>query len=210
MRALLHGFFILFLAVACASSEEVDSGLDDPGQQPVSGSCANACGKQSANGSCWCDATCASSGDCCADMSSACGFPNGAGGAGATGGTTGSGGTKPSSGGTGAFGGSGFGGTGFGGSGFGGSPGGSSCAGYCGSSAPGEVCWCDPECVQAGNCCPDYAALCGGGQPTTGGCTQQLCNSPNPALENGVDCYCNVECFQYGDCCSNAGAMCGI
>jgi hypothetical protein len=207
-RRLLSGLVCMMVMAACAAPGDVDDGPAPNQQQQSGGSCVNACGKQALNGSCWCDATCASSGDCCADLSSVCGASSGTGGGGgfpATGGTSGSGGTKPGTGGTGAFGGSSFGGASSGGA-----PGGASCAGYCGSSAPGEVCWCDPECVEAGNCCPDYASLCGGGTPTAGGCTQQLCNTPNPALENGVDCYCNAECFEYGDCCANVETVCGL
>jgi hypothetical protein len=34
-----------------------------------------------------------------------------------------------------------------------------SCAGICGASAP-SGCWCNANCVQFGDCCPDYAAEC--------------------------------------------------
>jgi hypothetical protein len=198
----------LGLVAACASSEEVDEGTkQSPNQQP-SGSCIGACGKQAASG-CWCDSTCQESGDCCADLATACSsFPTNpsAGGGGGSGGST----SPSGGGGSGALG--GFGGNSFGGTSSGGAPSaGVSCAGYCGSSAPGEVCWCDPECVQAGNCCPDYTAVCGGGGlPATGGCTPQACNSDTPASENGIECYCNVACFEYGDCCSNVETVCGI
>jgi len=34
-----------------------------------------------------------------------------------------------------------------------------SCAGICGEMAP-TGCWCNPNCEQFGDCCPDYAAEC--------------------------------------------------
>lgn len=214
MRWPLPALWLLSFAVACASSEDVSDDLNgNANPQPSGGSCVDSCGKQSANGSCWCDATCNETGDCCSDLATACGFPSGIGGSGGM--------PNPGGGGTGALGGSSFGGSpstgGYPGTGgypsTGGAPSAASCAGHCGSSAPGEVCWCDPECVEAGNCCPDYASMCGGGGgglPSSGGCTTQLCNTKNPALENGVDCYCNVDCFEYGDCCTNAETVCGI
>lgn len=39
---------------------------------PVGGSCVDACGGQSADASCWCDASCTYYGDCCGDFTSAC------------------------------------------------------------------------------------------------------------------------------------------
>lgn len=39
---------------------------------PVGGSCVDACGDQSADQSCWCDASCTYYGDCCGDYASTC------------------------------------------------------------------------------------------------------------------------------------------
>ena len=37
----------------------------------------------------------------------------------------------------------------------------SSCRGHCGSWA--DTCWCNDACVSHGDCCSDYAAVCGTG-----------------------------------------------
>ncbi len=54
----------------------------------------------------------------------------------------------------------------------GGAPGGGgappSCVGKCGDSnpvpGPGGSCFCDQQCSSTGDCCPDYAQVCGGGR----------------------------------------------
>lgn len=40
-----------------------------------------------------------------------------------------------------------------------------SCVDHCGESVPhfDGMCFCDPVCASSGDCCPDYAAACGGG-----------------------------------------------
>ncbi len=45
-------------------------------------------------------------------------------------------------------------------------PSGPSCEDACGGSADG--CWCDELCAEFGDCCDDYAAACGGGEPNCG------------------------------------------
>lgn len=52
------------------------------GSGAVAGSCVGACGGPAASGSCWCDAGCQQSGDCCGDYASACGGGGTSGGAG--------------------------------------------------------------------------------------------------------------------------------
>ena len=43
----------------------------------------------------------------------------------------------------------------------GGSTGGPSCAGYCGTDTQvGGSCYCDSQCIQYGDCCPDYGQIC--------------------------------------------------
>ncbi|MFO0567954.1 MAG: hypothetical protein U0263_20005 [Polyangiaceae bacterium] len=115
------------------------------------------------------------------------GATNGAGASSGGGGTPGAGGTTQATGGGGSP--SGGGGAGAGGSGSSSGAGGTTstgptCAGQCGSSTPvSGSCYCDPECVQFGDCCPDFAALCngagsggatgaggGGGTPNLGNC----------------------------------------
>lgn len=207
----------LLVSASCAKPEETDAGdgISNPGD-PSGASCVGSCGQKSPDESCWCDTECATIGDCCADLNQVCSIsPDAgkndtpAGGSGGSGGTGGAG-----SGGSGGLGGSSFGGSSFGGTGSGGVPstGGPSCTGSCGGPAAGEVCWCEPGCVEYGDCCPDYTQVCGGGPttPTSGGCTQQLCGSETPSSENGMECYCDPACAQYGDCCANANTVCGF
>ncbi len=106
----------------------------------------------------------------------------------------------------------------------GGSP---SCEGVCElpNPAPGFFCYCNAQCVQAGNCCPDYEAKCGGG---TGGASGAggggtggtggggnpnsclgWCNSTQPVPGSNPSCYCDGECAGYGDCCTDYTSICG-
>lgn len=218
MRWIL-GFALLLVPVACAQAEDADGGSQssNPSSNPNGASCVGSCGQKSPDESCWCDTECATIGDCCADLNQVCSFPDAGkppSSAGGSGGTSAGGGGSSS----GGLGGSSFGGSSFGGTGSGGLPntGGPSCVGLCGGSAAGEACWCEPSCVQYGDCCPDFAQACGGGggsgsggAPAGGGCTTQLCNSETPSSENGMECYCDQACQQYGDCCSNAVQVCG-
>jgi hypothetical protein len=215
---------LLIVPTSCAKSTDADGDEQSANPSTSGASCVGACGQKSPDESCWCDPECAALGDCCADLNSVCSFPdepgkpdNPTGGSGGTGNAGGSGGSSSggsSSGGSSSGGsGGGFGGSSFGGTGSGGVPntGGPSCAGACGGPAAGEVCWCEPGCVQYGDCCPDYAQLCGGAPaPTGGGCTPQQCGTETPATQNGVECYCDPACKQYGDCCANITAVCGF
>ncbi len=124
----------------------------DSGSTGGPNSCLNICGKQASSG-CWCDATCAQYGDCCADVQAAC-SGTADGGVGGTGGAGGTGGS--SSGGAGGAGGSGS-GTAF--------PG---CTPtLCGTSTgskdvvTGKTCYCDATCASYGDCCSNKASVCG-------------------------------------------------
>lgn len=97
---------------------------------------------------------------------------------------------------------------------------GASCAGQCGDSSADESCWCDETCEQAGDCCADFAQVCGGaaaggapgagGAPSGGsGCTPSLCNTATPAADPQGLCFCDAECSDYGDCCANKLQVCG-
>lgn len=62
--------------LACTSSEfcsVVASATPGTCQKVAAGSCAAACGGQSKDGTCYCDALCTSSGDCCGDFEAKCG-----------------------------------------------------------------------------------------------------------------------------------------
>jgi len=59
----------------------------------------------------------------------------------------------------------------------------------------GQGCWCDRECLQNGDCCPDYALYCGqsqggGEQSCVGRCGGQA-----------VGCFCDGTCLANNDCC---------
>lgn len=206
-RLLCPALLVVAGHVACAQ-EETDGlygGKAHKGAQSGA-SCVDHCGGASEDESCWCDPTCDSVGDCCSDILNVCGKGDGAGGSdGWPPGTGGAGGS--SSGGVGGFGGKpGFGGASSGGSpGVGGSGGGTapppnSCKNLCGGQSMDGSCFCNPDCQQFGDCCPDFFAVCGGSPIPTGGCTPNLCLSDAPTPEG---CYCDPFCMEYGDCCPN-------
>lgn len=138
----------------------------------------------------------------------------GAGGASATGGGgVPGGGGAPGGGGGGVPGGAG--GTSGGGS---GGVAGATCQGYCGDTdATPAGCYCDTDCFSYGDCCPDYASVCGGGGGGAGGggaggsgggtgsgsCVG-YCGTQAPA-----GCYCDTSCVGFNDCCSDYFSACG-
>ena len=77
-RSLLATFTLLstLTLAACGVSEDVPrrgtEGALGGKADALAGSCVQACGGQSHNGSCYCDAECASYGDCCADKLAVC------------------------------------------------------------------------------------------------------------------------------------------
>jgi hypothetical protein len=46
------------------------------------------------------------------------------------------------------------------------------CVGYCDDEAPAG-CWCDDECEDWGDCCPDYESACFGGDPDGSACGEE-------------------------------------
>lgn len=74
-----------------------------------------------------------------------------------------------------------------------------SCSGSCGGYGGG--CWCDPACVQYGDCCADVGQ-CGYGGGGYGSC-YGVCGG------SGGGCWCDAACTSYGDCCSDSGPACG-
>jgi hypothetical protein len=146
-----------------------------------SASCKGICGKQAPAG-CFCDDQCMQNGDCCSDKALVCG--------GASGPTCGNGLCEagesstscasdcPAS--------------------------SSTCKGYCGGKSAG-ACYCDDQCAQNGDCCPDKVPVCGagaGGAGCAGLCGQQSKEA------NGTVCYCDSQCVQNGDCCANYSQVC--
>lgn len=209
MRWLIGCGLILVGVVACNQPDDSELFAE---QGSTGQSCVDSCGAKSPDGTCSCTIECATTGDCCQDVATACSFPvfdagtratGGSGGTSASGtGGVGTGGT--STGGTGAVGGSATGGAG-------GAidPAALSCAGLCGGPAADEACWCDDQCQAYGDCCPDYTQVCNAPPPPVeGGCAANLCGSVNPALENGNPCYCDPSCNEYGDCCANYSTIC--
>lgn len=102
-----------------------------------------------------------------------------------------------------------------------------SCEGNCGSTSAvsqgnGQSCFCDDECGANGDCCDDYAPVCGGdptdgdttdGDPTDptdgdstgggeGGSCYGYCDTQDPVDNgDGTSCYCDATCELTGDCC---------
>ncbi|WP_224248811.1 hypothetical protein [Hyalangium gracile] len=72
-----------------------------------------------------------------------------------------------------------------------------SCAGTCSGAAPGGSCYCDPSCVQYGDCCGDYQTYCGSTGPTC----QTQCNSGSDcgfacSVGNGTTSWCgHYSCY---------------
>jgi hypothetical protein len=74
------------------------------------------------------------------------------------------------------------------------------CEGSCGGKSP-TGCWCDDQCSQFGDCCPDKADVCDGGQTDT---CEGSCGGQTPA-----GCWCDDQCSQFGDCCPDKTDVCG-
>ena len=68
--------------------------------------------------------------------------------------------------------------------------GGGSCANRCGQYDPQAGCQCDPQCAQFGDCCGDYAILCGGS-----GCGNGQCEPPFESPDT-----CPQDCSGMGFC----------
>ena len=76
-----------------------------------------------------------------------------------------------------------------------------SCLDRCGELAqPGQLCYCDTSCVNAGDCCPDYQALCVGSTSCVDRCGE--------LAQPGDACYCDEHCPQAGDCCPDYDELC--
>jgi hypothetical protein len=94
---------------------------------------------------------------------------------------------------------------------------GTGCTGHCGSlEVTPAGCYCDAGCVEYGDCCPDQAAVCGGGDqgaedPPGGAATcAGHCGSADGRPDgNGGLCYCDELCVGNGDCCGDHAQQCG-
>lgn len=120
--------------------------------------------------------------------SSSGGGNGGTGGAGAGSGTGGFVNNDSGLGGSSATGGGGSGATG---------GGGGSCQGLCGQAYPPgsdentAECFCDSECSNFGDCCPDYQTVCGGGTGGSGGSQGGVCRK---YCCSAADCGANETC----------------
>jgi hypothetical protein len=96
-----------------------------------------------------------------------------------------------------------------------------SCAGACGTSSPvagsNPNCYCDGQCASMGDCCSDYASVCGGTgsepppetpSPTPSPSCQGLCQSDQPVPGSSPACYCDSLCNGNGDCCADFASAC--
>ncbi len=79
-----------------------------------------------------------------------------------------------------------------------------SCVGFCGDQSD-DGCYCDPECVDNSDCCPDYEKVCsGGGGTNPGGSCVGKCGGKGTG-----NCYCDNACKGAGDCCADYDKECG-
>jgi hypothetical protein len=90
-----------------------------------------------------------------------------------------------------------------------------SCSGKCWGGASG--CYCDESCSSAGDCCPDFVAVCPDvmGLPTfsptempTGPPTNSLASCAGMCGGGSMGCYCDDACASAGDCCTDYSTQC--
>lgn len=75
-----------------------------------------------------------------------------------------------------------------------------SCLDKCGNFKPDAPCQCDNECLQFGDCCEDYEALCGEGPPDpTIECLQDECP------DEGGGCFALPKCLEAASCVAACG-----
>lgn len=77
-----------------------------------------------------------------------------------------------------------------------------SCEDSCGGKAAAG-CWCNTQCVEFNDCCPDYQAVCNGQDDAPESSCRGVCGRQAPG-----GCYCDTACREYGDCCEDYGPEC--
>jgi hypothetical protein len=91
-----------------------------------------------------------------------------------------------------------------------------SCVGHCTQTGPVAgsypLCYCDPDCVAKGDCCPDYLeGVCEGADQTTGSCSN-FCGQVGraPGASSASPCYCDDFCSSQSppDCCPDYATYC--
>ncbi|MCO4763126.1 MAG: hypothetical protein KC502_16535 [Myxococcales bacterium] len=93
-----------------------------------------------------------------------------------------------------------------------------SCQGRCGEETFGAVCQCDAACIENGDCCGDFEAMC---VVETRVVRTQVATSadtaPEPAgtcaarcgtYDQSASCQCDPQCVEQGDCCADEQALC--
>jgi len=223
--SLLDGEMLAVLDQAAGHLGDANVGGDDDDDAPGgddgagddgAGSCDGACGSDQPQGACYCDAVCATNGDCCDDYQAKCG--GGDDGGSNDGGNNDDGGSNDDGGGD-----------------DGGNAAGS-CAGQCGGQGSDGICYCDNLCTGNGDCCGDYESQCGGsddggngdgggdpgdgggddgagdpgdggGDAGDGGGAGSCAGHCGGAGSDGV-CYCDDACTESGDCCEDYGTEC--
>lgn len=76
-----------------------------------------------------------------------------------------------------------------------------SCNGKCGGKSA-DACWCDKACVDAKDCCSDYAAKNCASITTCGVATGGSCKGKCGVQGSGA-CWCDAACTSIGDCCGD-------
>jgi len=89
-----------------------------------------------------------------------------------------------------------------------------SCEGNCNQAGSGE-CFCDPACIEQGDCCDDYKVVCSstfkpgkcaaedGGVPNCNGITKTDLD-----VNDQDKCWCQADCLTLEDCCVDYEALC--
>ncbi len=77
--------------------------------------------------------------------------------------------------------------------------------------AVADTCFCDAECVQFGDCCPNAAVVCEldrnpGGNPGNTSCKDK-CGGAGNETET---CFCDDQCVKFNDCCHDVFEQCGF
>ena len=80
-----------------------------------------------------------------------------------------------------------------------------SCVGQCGEGA-GD-CYCDTQCIKAGDCCGDYTSVCTN-TVVTNTCQGRCQVHQTSPIVTRAGCQCDSECFKLGDCCQDFFTLC--
>jgi len=89
-----------------------------------------------------------------------------------------------------------------------------SCEQYgCGPFRWGQLCGCEPRCLDWGTCCSDYTQACHAPapapspSPSPASCAAYGCGS---AYSRQRSCQCNEQCTRHGNCCADYADECQV